>query len=274
MKTILLASHCPFVLSGISTVVTTVKNLVSVCSRLPDEHLQLTMKAESVDVLVLDVSPHDINDYQHLIEGRREAKPRVIIVTSHINDSWITSLTKPGVYGIIDRRTSSFKEMEDAIRSVLLGNTYFSDSIERKIKDADRKQIVQRNFSEKQKKIVYLISQGLKTKEIANIFNKSSRTIDNSRAYLLRVTRCKNSAELVNFFNQNNLLIESSELPLPVMSHLSSGTCHDKPFEPCVKKAVLVSDRCPDSSMRSDSDANAFLPDSTEEPVQTASLLI
>lgn len=242
MKTILLASHCPFVLSGLNAVVTTGKNLKSMCRRLPDGDLDMTIRTESVDVFVLDASPENLGEYKHLFERRKGLKPRVIIVTLHTNSSWILSLTKVGVLGILDRRTASLKELEDAIRSVLLGNSYFSVSIEGKIRDADVNQTVHTDFSEKQRMIVYLISQGWKTKDIACALNKSSRTIDNVRAYLLRVAKCKNSAELVTFFNENNLLMGLSAIH---PKHLNQSTSivhkeHDKASHPRVKNSDLV----------------------------------
>ena len=243
MKTILLASHCPFVLAGLHTVVATSKNLNPLCRRLPDGDLDMTIRTESVDVLVLDASPDNIDEYKHLLEGRKALKPKVIIVTLHTYHSWILSLTKVGVFGILDRRTSSPKELEDAIRSVLLGSSYFSVSIEGKIQDANVARTVHTDFSRKQRMIVYLISQGLKTREIAYHLNKSSRTIDNGRAYLLRVTRCKNSPELVTFFNENNLLTGLSVIHPQDLNRSSTSIVHqehDRAFQPSVKNSHLV----------------------------------
>lgn len=245
MKTILLASHCPFVLTGLHTAVTTANNLNPLCRRLPDGDLDLTIRTESVDVLVLDAAPDNIIEYRHLLEGKKGLKPKVIIVTSNTSNPWILSLAKIGVFGILDRSTSSLKELEDAIRSVLLGNRYFSVSIEDTIRDTNADQLLRTDFSEKQRMIVYLISQGLKTREIAYHLNKSSRTIDNGRAYLLRVTRCKNSAELVTFFNENNLLMGLSPIHPQDLNRSSTSIVnqeHDRASRPHAKNFDLVED--------------------------------
>lgn len=53
------------------------------------------------------------------------------------------------------------------------------------------------SFTSKEKEVLYLISIGLTTKEIASRLNISHHTVETHRKNLLRKSEAKNSAQLI-----------------------------------------------------------------------------
>lgn len=131
---------------------------------------------------------------------------KLIITITNQESPFVLKAYELGVRGILNLN-SPVKEFKDAVRTVMIGDQYFTAQTERFIQESlttDKKISVEFSWTENQ--LVYLRSRGKKTYEAAAILQKSASTIETYRCRLLKKANVKNTSELIDFFHQHQLL--------------------------------------------------------------------
>jgi DNA-binding NarL/FixJ family response regulator len=81
------------------------------------------------ELIVLDIELPDFDGIEVLSRIRqRGAQPKVIVLSSHGSPYLIYRIAKARVQGFVDKREQTCEVLREAIRAVLSGRTYFSDS--------------------------------------------------------------------------------------------------------------------------------------------------
>lgn len=137
---------------------------------------------------------------------------RIIAITMFSDEDYYYKMIDKGVKGFI-LKTSGIKELEIAVRQVILGESYFSNELLRKIinnfsRKSESIQIIKNDIlSDREIEVLKNICIGLNTDEIAQKLFISPKTVKTHRAHLLEKTLSKNTPELI-FFALRNKIVE------------------------------------------------------------------
>ena len=140
---------------------------------------------------------------------------KIIALTMFSDGDYYYKMIDLGVKGFI-LKTNGSDDIEQAIKDVMLGKSYFSNEILREIiSQMGRKTTSSANklpsFSERELEILKKISMGDTTDEIAKALFISSKTVKTHRSNLLEKTASKNTACMM-LYAISNKIIDLEEL--------------------------------------------------------------
>jgi len=138
---------------------------------------------------------------------------KVLVLSMFGDEKLYIKMIKAGANGFI-LKTSGKYELENAIKQVAKGESYFSNELLRKIVSdiGENKQLQHQNsgekilFTDREMEILKYVCRGLTTNEIADLVALSPKTIDVYRTKLLAKTNSKNTVSLVMFAIKNGLI--------------------------------------------------------------------
>jgi DNA-binding NarL/FixJ family response regulator len=127
-------------------------------------------------------------------------------------DNYI-DMIKAGVMGFVVK-TSGKQELEKAIKTVIRGESYFSNELLRQIiVNSDNHQTYSYNsnnadsqFTERELEVLQLFCKGMTANEIADKLFRSVKTIESHRSKLLEKSNSKNTINLVLYAIKNKLV--------------------------------------------------------------------
>ena len=164
------------------------------------------------DVVLLDIDM----PYMNGMEATRKAlelmpELKIIVLSMFGDEDYYYKMIDLGVKGFILKSTG-IDEIEKAIHDVMLGESYFSNELLRKIiKNIGSKknqiQLVNELLTDRETEVLKLICFGLTTEEMAINLHISPKTVKTHRANLLEKTGCKNTPGMI-FFALKNKIIE------------------------------------------------------------------
>lgn len=167
------------------------------------------------DVILLDISMPEMNGIETtrtIVKNHSDA--RVLILTMHLNEEYLNQVLSAGASGYILKNTE-IGEMLNAIRTVAQGRQIFSAPIstlmtEKYVRSAqynhDSKDNDTPSLTKRETEILQKIADGKTSQEIAEILFISPRTVDTHRANLIQKLGVKNSAGLVRYAIENQLV--------------------------------------------------------------------
>lgn len=141
------------------------------------------------DVALLDIAMPGITGLQAL-EKIVSTNPaiRVIILTMYDTEEHVISAMRLGAAGYVLKNAAP-QEMELAIRAVIAGGTWLPAAISRPVVEAylERVQIsdTRDGLTPRQREVLKMIAEGLRTKEIAFSLGVSIKTIETYRAQIM-----------------------------------------------------------------------------------------
>lgn len=167
------------------------------------------------DVILLDISMPEMNGIETTRTiVRNHSNARVLILTMHLNEEYLNQVLSAGASGYILKNTE-IGEMLNAIRTVAQGRQIFSAPIstlmtEKYVRSAqynhDSKDNDTPSLTKRETEILQKIADGKTSQEIAEILFISPRTVDTHRANLIQKLGVKNSAGLVRYAIENQLV--------------------------------------------------------------------
>ncbi len=167
-----------------------------------------TMKPE---VVLMDIDmPH--MDGMEATQKALELYPdlKIIALTMFGDEEYYYKMVDIGVKGFV-LKTSGINEVEQAIKDILNGKSFFSNEILRLIIQNYSRTTAQvppgkSAISVREKDILKHICLGLTTDEIADTLHISPKTVKSHRSNLLEKTACKNTASMIIFALRNKLV--------------------------------------------------------------------
>lgn len=167
------------------------------------------------DVVLLDISMPDMNGIEAtraIIKDHPGAQ--ILILTMHLNEEYLNQVINAGALGYL-LKNADIEEMLSGVRMVADGKQVFSNEIarlmtEKYIRSAqgsqDHKPVNSPRLTRREKEILQKIAEGKTSQEIAEILFISPRTVDTHRANLIQKLGVKNSAGLVRYAIEKDLL--------------------------------------------------------------------
>ncbi|TAE33249.1 MAG: DNA-binding response regulator [Candidatus Kapaibacterium sp.] len=163
------------------------------------------------DLILLDIDMPEKNGLEVLRDLKAHAssdwKATVIMLSLHADKRHITDAFHLGARGYMTKSRVGEADVLEAVRSVYQGKLYCcpqSKPVYDDISGALKYEQVVKNteLTSRQLDIAKLVAMGKTSKEIAAELNLSARTIENHRADILKKLRLRNTAELVNYANE------------------------------------------------------------------------
>lgn len=163
----------------------------------------------SCDVLMLDLSmPMSFNNSHSRLSGldvlefiKKEKVPvQALVISTHRDYDIIKNVMALGAKGYVFK-TVDYQELILAIRAVAENKTYFQKEIEdilaNKIMDEDRILAEGIRLTPREKEILKLLSDGMKSEDIAIALGLGRYTIEEYRTNLIKKFKAKNTTHLV-----------------------------------------------------------------------------
>jgi DNA-binding NarL/FixJ family response regulator len=153
------------------------------------------------DVVLMDIAMSGLNGLEAAGQIARELpNTRVIMVSMHATEEYVVQALKAGASGYLLKNAGA-PELEKAIKTVALGETFLSPAVSRQVTDYIRRVGQDHNPAERltprQREILQLIAEGNTTKRIAQILNISVKTVETHRSQLMEELDIHDVAGLV-----------------------------------------------------------------------------
>ena len=144
------------------------------------------------------------------VRGRWPSVP-LLALTFQRDDESIQAALRAGVNGYL-LTTDPRSELITALRTVIEGGRYFSPSIVDRVmsgsvsRPAPRKQADSNGLSDREREVMKLIAQGLRTREIAERLSVSHKTVEKHRTNLMRKLGVRSAAAVAVYAISNGYL--------------------------------------------------------------------
>ena len=172
------------------------------------------LKTHVPDMVIMDIDMpllDGLQATQKALELHPEIK--VLVLSMHGDNKYYNPLINAGAKGFV-LKTAGKEELENAIRKVILGESYFSQELllsvihDLKVPNEKNKWELKLDLNNREKEMLQLLCKGLSINEIADKMYLSSKTIEGYRTKLLLKTETKNTLGLVLFAIKNKLVTE------------------------------------------------------------------
>ncbi len=206
---ILIADDHPIFREGLKQVLAAEPDVVAVGeAENAQKALELARK-QQWDVVVLDITMPGRSGLDVLKELRHERpKLPVLILSASPEDQYAVRVLKAGAAGYMTKERAP-QELIKAIRRVLQGEKYLSESLAQKLVfdlETDSRKPLHETLSDREYQVMRMIVSGKTVKQIAQELHLSVKTISTYRARTLEKMKMKTIAELVRYATQNRLI--------------------------------------------------------------------
>ncbi|MBI5385307.1 MAG: response regulator transcription factor [Verrucomicrobia bacterium] len=129
---------------------------------------------------------------------------RILVLSANPDPAFVSEALQLGVAGYV-LKTSAAEELFDAIEAVMRGKTYLCPDIATVVVGDYRKMLAARTgsatpaLSAREREVLRLTADGLRTKEIAAQLGVSVKTVETYRARLMTKLGCGSTAELTRY---------------------------------------------------------------------------
>jgi DNA-binding NarL/FixJ family response regulator len=153
--------------------------------------VQLTRKLRPA-VVVMDIAMPLLNGLEATRQIRKDfPDTKVLILSAHSDDAYVEQVSVLGAAGFLLKQTSSHN-LATAIREVEKGNTFFSPSISKRVRDRSWKSADRggsatngNRLSSREMEVLQLIAEGKPNKQVAAELGVSFKTVDKHRQHLM-----------------------------------------------------------------------------------------
>nr|WP_321409709.1 response regulator transcription factor [uncultured Carboxylicivirga sp.] len=170
------------------------------------KHLQVDIIVTDIDMPVMD----GITATRKVLAMRSDLK--VIALSLYNESQYYHDLVAAGAKGFILKQ-ASIQELEEGIREVYKGGSYFSQELlqnvikNMKYQDSALKSTDDsENITEKEAEMLKYICEGLTNQELADKLFVSVKTIESNKARLMRKTNSRNNAALILWAIKNKIV--------------------------------------------------------------------
>ncbi|MHC9063256.1 response regulator [Nitrospira sp. CMX1] len=156
------------------------------------------------DIVILDLSMPLLNGIDATTRLRKICpSTKIIIVTMHADKDYVRSAFEAGASAYVLKR-SAVDELEQAIQAVLAGRAYITSLITKDMIDAflckgSDTPTEARVLTTRQREVLQLLAEGRTAKEIANLLNVSSRTVEFHKGQILLQLNLQTTADLIKY---------------------------------------------------------------------------
>jgi DNA-binding NarL/FixJ family response regulator len=154
--------------------------------------VQLTRKLRPA-VVVMDIAMPLLNGLEATRQIRKELPDtKVLFLSAHSDDAYVEEVAVLGATGFLLKQTSS-ENLATAIREVQKGNSFYSQSVSKRVGDRSSKARARggnfkkkhNRLSSREMEVLQLIAEGKPNKQVAAELGVSFKTVDKHRQHLM-----------------------------------------------------------------------------------------
>ena len=178
---------------------------VSDGSRLVDEAIRL-----KPDVIVTDISMPGMSGMEALRQLKAlRSDTRIILLTIHAGAPIVTEAMHAGASGYLLKQSAG-DELVNAIHEVLQGRIYLTPALTQGVIAGMAEPSTERptQLTPRQRQVLKLIAEGRRMKEIAEILQISTRTVETHKYEMMQALGVQSTAELVRYAIRQRLVDE------------------------------------------------------------------
>lgn len=162
------------------------------------------------DVAVIDISMPGLDGLEVISQlSFYYPKLPILVLTMHEEDQYVVRTIAAGAMGYITKRSVP-EQLVKAIRKVHAGGRYLTEEaaeiLALRMASGDRMGSPLDCLSNREIQVLRRLALGQTTREIAEIYHISIKTVDTYRSRLLQKLTLRNNAELTRFAIQNDLV--------------------------------------------------------------------
>lgn len=162
-------------------------------------------RRERPDVIIMDITMPDINGIEATRQLKSEMKDiKIVALSMHSDRRFVTEILKAGASAYVLKQ-SAFKDLEKAIKTVMVNRTFLSADILETVVNDYVSQLTKSEYeaykrlSDRERQVLQLIAEGNSTKEIAYKLHVSVKTIESHRQNMMTKLGIHNLAGLTKF---------------------------------------------------------------------------
>jgi DNA-binding NarL/FixJ family response regulator len=162
------------------------------------------------DVAVIDISMPGLDGLE-VISQLSSSHPKlpILVLTMHEEEQYVVRTIVAGAKGYITKRSAP-EQLVKAIRKVHAGGRYLTEEaaelLALRLASGMRGRSPLDTLSNREIQVLRCLALGQTTREIAEIYHISIKTVDTYRSRLLQKLNLRNNAELTRFAIQNRLV--------------------------------------------------------------------
>ncbi len=174
------------------------------------------IRNQKPDVVIMDISMPEISGIEIIKQIKEEnISSKILVLSMHTKEEYVFNAIRAGANGYLPKEETSKEELFKAIKKIIAGKEYFSNSIStimqkyflRKAKNNENDSVKDyEQLTKREKEVLKLVIEGLSNIEIADKLFVNIRTIETHKHNLLQKLKIKNTIELVKFALKNNIL--------------------------------------------------------------------
>jgi DNA-binding NarL/FixJ family response regulator len=210
MIKVLLADDHSIVRAGLRRVVEESGDMVVVAEAADGREAIQQTHETMPDVAVIDISMPGMDGLEVVRQLRSYyAKLPILILTMHEEEQYVIRAIGAGAMGYITKRSAP-EQLVKAIRKVHAGGRYLTEeaaeSLALRAATGVRGESLLDTLSNREMQVLRSLALGKTTREIAEAYHISIKTVDTYRLRLLQKLNLRNNAELTRFAIQNRLV--------------------------------------------------------------------
>ncbi len=156
------------------------------------------------DVIIMDIAMPNLNGIDAAAQMvKRNAQLKVIILSMHSDESYLTRALSAGVKGYLLKETADL-DLGRAVQAVAQGKVFFSPAIATTLLEDYMRQLQQRGLqdsydllTDREKEILQLLAEGKSNKEVATTLDVSTYTVETHRTHIMQKLNLHSAAEIV-----------------------------------------------------------------------------
>ena len=210
MIKVLLADDHSIVRAGLRRIVEEGGDMVVVAEAADGQEAMQQAHETMPDVAVIDISMPGMDGLEVVSQLRSYyAKLPILILTMHEEEQYVIRAIGAGAMGYITKRSAP-EQLVKAIRKVHAGGRYLTEeaaeSLALRAASGVRGDSPLDPLSNREIQVLRSLALGKTTREIAEAYHISIKTVDTYRLRLLQKLNLRNNAELTRFAIQNRLV--------------------------------------------------------------------
>jgi two-component system invasion response regulator UvrY len=162
------------------------------------------------DVVVIDISMPGLDGLEVMSQlSFSHPKLPILVLTMHEEEQYVVRTIAAGAKGYITKRSVP-EQLVQAIRKVHAGGRYLTEEaaelLALRMASGARDRSPIDTLSNREIQVLRCLALGQTTREIAEVYHISVKTVDTYRSRLLQKLNLRNNAELTRFAIQNDLV--------------------------------------------------------------------
>lgn len=178
-----------------------------------DGHMAVNLAGRmDPDVVLMDLSLPRMDGVEAIAEiKRRYPKIRILALTAHGKETYLTSAVQAGVDGYLLKNSPS-EELFTAINAVAAGQSFFSREISAMLaqvcRQGNKGSDPLERLSKRERQVLKLAAKGKTNKDVAEAIFVSVKTVEKHKTNLKKKLGLRSSLELAAFCLENWLIDE------------------------------------------------------------------